>query len=161
MIELRKRHTAAAIKESIDGLLHKFAIEPWQLYTAAVRELRELQRENREVENLQESLRNCEDNDCEDFDDSDDDGDDDIMDSVESVTKMLGEHEIVCVRCGAHTLNLVVVDVTKRFSTTLTEVVSIVKTFRKVDYKDAYKLNQQKYPPIPNVTRWNAYVALM
>ena len=44
---------------------------------------------------------------------------------------------------------------------TLSDIVKIVKGYRKHEYKEAFKLHQQNYPPIPNVTRWNAYMCLM
>lgn len=174
MIELHKRHTATTIKESIDALLQKFGIESWQLYTAtvdnaknvvaAVRELRELQRESRESSkdnnDIEDFLRN---NDAtDDLDDFIDDYEDDkVVNEVEDLTELLGEHELVCVRCGAHTINLVVTDATRDVLPVISDIVSVVRAYKKVEYKEAFKLNQQRYPPIPNLTRWNVYAALM
>ena len=73
---------------------------------------------------------------------------------------------MICIRCGAHTLNLVVTDNTngsanEETSRIISNIFHIVKAYRKVDYKDTFNLNQQKFPPIPNATRWNVNYVLM
>lgn len=72
-------------------------------------------------------------------------------------------HKVECIRCGSHTINLVVNDVTtasERDDSSLKHIVKIVKYYRKAEYKQAFKLTKTPLPPIPNKTRWNSHHAM-
>lgn len=167
MVELHERHTAVNLKNKIEELYCKFEIQPWQIYTstvdnarnvcAAVKELQEAQRDERKqrMEEYGEQLDGLEEMD-----------DDEIISKIEEYNEMLSELEVVCIRCGAHTLNLVATDntsgaVNKDTSQTIAKVVDIVKAYRKAEFKEAFTLNQQTFPPIPNATRWHVNYKLM
>lgn len=64
---------------------------------------------------------------------------------------------VECIRCGAHTLNLVVNDATKQHESELKEITGIVKSYRKAEYINRFKNTGVALPPIPVKTRWNHY----
>ncbi|XP_062704343.1 zinc finger BED domain-containing protein 4-like [Aedes albopictus] len=75
----------------------------------------------------------------------------------------LREHKVECIRCGSHTINLVVNDVTsasERDDDALKHIVKIVKSYRRAEYKKAFKITKTSMPPIPNKTRWNVYYSM-
>lgn len=89
-----------------------------------------------------------------------------IIDEIESVTEVLSDHELSCIRCGAHTFNLIVTDQTsgtkcKETAEKIAQIIEIVKSYRKTEHKETFLLNQQRFPPIPNTTRWNVHYSLM
>ncbi|XP_055525298.1 uncharacterized protein LOC129725152 [Wyeomyia smithii] len=75
--------------------------------------------------------------------------------------KNLEINQIECVRCGAHTLNLVVADATKIAEAELKAVTKIVKAYRKAEYQTSFKYSGVAMPPIPNQIRWNHYFLML
>lgn len=161
MIEMNERHTAENLKIKIEEIYRSFGIQPWQIYSAtvdnarnvvaAVREMAETQREERSTE-IEEMIK------AEGISESDEMSDEDAIAKVEELSDLISTHEVACVRCGAHTFNLVATDQTKDkdVAEELSKIISVVKAYRKSNYSEAFKLQKQKYPPIPNATRWNA-----
>lgn len=76
----------------------------------------------------------------------------------------LQEHKVECIRCGSHTINLVVNDVTsasEHNDGALKHVVKNSKAYRRAEYKQAFKLTKTPLPPIPNKTRWNSHYSMV
>lgn len=89
---------------------------------------------------------------------------DDIMDlnqMIETCENHLAICENQCVRCGVHTLNLVVNDATKSSEKELKAVTKIVKSYRKIEYQQQIKYSGIAMPPIPSKIRWNHYYLML
>lgn len=164
IVELHEKHTGVYIKQKIDELCVKFGIKTWQIYTVTVDNGRnvvkavELISEN-EIGDFRTNINMTEDTDSI-FDDF---YPEHYENTIKEYQRELFYNKIDCVRCGAHTINLVVNDVTIRNSEVeekLREIIKIVKAYRKADYREYLLHSKIKLPPIPNVTRWNNYYTM-
>ncbi|XP_062538921.1 uncharacterized protein LOC134207217 [Armigeres subalbatus] len=81
---------------------------------------------------------------------------------MENLEKVVIENGALCVRCGAHTLQLVVNEVCKAFDEPLKGIAKIAKKLRCGEFKRIFEITKGvKLPHIPVKTRWNTnYVML-
>ncbi|KAL1396049.1 hypothetical protein pipiens_010797 [Culex pipiens pipiens] len=158
VIELTDRHTAAYLKTEIIDTAAKYGILPWQFYSATIDNAKNGVKCVDEIAAVQE-----EDIIKEYFPDAaSEDAEDEYDPSFEDpkvalCAAALDVCFVECVRCGAHTLNLVVNDATKQHESELKEITKIVKSYRKAEYMNRFKNTGVPLPPIPCKTRWNHY----
>lgn len=98
-------------------------------------------------------------------DDQDDGTEEDLDEEVEAALDDLEDvvdgHSIVGVRCGAHTLQLVVADATKPHKIVLKSLNKIVNSLHNAQYKPFFDLADMRYPPLPVPTRWNSTFTML
>lgn len=75
---------------------------------------------------------------------------------LDNLERVVIENGSLCIRCGAHTLQLVVNDACKSFESTLKELAKIAKKLRCGEFKRILDITKGvKLPHIPVKTRWN------
>lgn len=81
---------------------------------------------------------------------------------LENLEKVVVENGALCIRCGAHTLQLVVSDACKSFEGPLKEIARIAKKLRCGEFKRILEITKGvKLPHIPVKTRWNTNIMML
>lgn len=146
--------------------MNKFGIQHWQIYSVTVDNGSNVVKA---VELLSES--NPQQLDVNEFNDQQQVDTEDLDDEAYAYCEnTMTEYElsltnlkVECIRCGSHIINLVVMEVTlaSEHEDEMKHILKVVKSYRKAEYKKAFKFSQAKLPPIPNKTRWNNYHAMV
>jgi hypothetical protein len=151
MIELTQRHTSDYLKSEIENLLDQFGLSIKQLYSITVDNGANVVKMVKILE--QEQYDSLEREDFEEINEQDDRTDENIMSFLESPSAKV----LNCVRCAAHTLQLVVSDVSNLYKELKTKVRAIVNQMKKVKYRSLYIANEAQRPINDVDTRWMSF----
>lgn len=172
MTELHDRHTAVNLKDELYHALDRFGIDIAQIYSVTVDNGRNMVKmvnlvEKDALEDFDFFLENSVDEDIQklpenELSENEDEQIQEYDDNIECVLNdlhgIINGHQVVCIRCGAHTAQLVVSDVCKEqiYREQIRAITKLVTTFRNAKYKNFFEVSGGKYPPIPVPTRWNS-----
>lgn len=159
LIETTDRHTAKYIEKEVLQLLDKFAIKITQLYSTTtdagsnVLKFVKLMINGQEMEFYQEGNEEVNVTDeagQEDIasDEIPEDIPDELLTELDSILRS--------VKCGAHALNLVVVEATSGDDSKaiIAQVRELIKILRCEPYKQSFKANKKRLPFLDCTTRW-------
>lgn len=94
-------------------------------------------------------------------DDPNADPDDDIEDNSEEYSEDSNELLPESTRCAAHTCQLAVWDVLKRYETRITAIKKLVLMARQTKYKETFLEHKASAAPQYNATRWNGVYLML
>lgn len=156
---MSQRHTAANLRTKVEEIYSSFGIQPWQIFSITVdNAMNVVKAVNLMAEHQYTGAINDEDEDTT------------TPEEVENFRKIIEEFEssiggprLSLLRCGAHTLNLVVNDVIKipAFNDQMKELIRVAKAYRKSEYRKLFQQASAKLPPLPGVTRWNRHYEML
>ena len=157
MMELHERHTGQNLKEEVCTLLKQFNIELRQVYSATIDNGRNMVKavsllEQEASEEFSNSCNNEGENSL---------SEDETMDYPLDDLQKTMNHNVISIRCGAHTAQLVVTDSCKEHQSVLKTLSKLATSYRNQKFKNFFDVSCGKYPPIPVPTRWNSYYMML
>lgn len=170
MVELHDRHTATNLKDEVYQKLAELNIDINQVYSVTVDNGRNMVKmvhlmEKDTTEDIEQYLDSSVDGSMQKTDEETPNGVDGLEDYDDTMEGFLNDlndlicgHQVACIRCGAHTVQLVVSDVCKDevHQRNIKAITKIVVAFHNTKYKNFFEVSGGKYPSIPGPTRWNS-----
>ncbi|XP_062541736.1 uncharacterized protein LOC134209737 [Armigeres subalbatus] len=160
--ELAERHTGAYLKDEVFRILDHLGIRPQQIYSISidngsnmVKMASLMAKETLEDTGTYEFEEDLEGEEIVDGNHDEDERDlvvEGMLQELESIVS----HTAVTVRCGAHTVQLVVSDACKEYQPELKKLSKLTVSYQNVKYKNFFDVSGGRYPPTPVATRWNS-----